>query len=109
MTTRSPGKRQGPQGFWRFRLQTTEHACARPQRATGRSVHCGRTRSLAGAVCAEQKGSQHEPDRHVRELHVDVLVALHLRLLIQLVVDRSQGEAAAVGASEVAAEKARKS
>ena len=67
-------------------------------------MHGRRAGSLAGEILAEHEGHENETDRHPRELHVDVLISLDLRLLIQLVVDGCQSQSAAVGAAKAATE-----
>src|SRR6185437_16105537 len=56
--------------------------------------------ALAGTVFVEQKGEHDEADGHPRELNVDVLVALHAGLDVELLVERAERQAGAVGASE---------
>src|SRR4051812_9162292 len=45
-----------------------------------------RRRALAGTVLAQQEGEDDQPHRHPRQLDVNVLVPLHLRLHVQLVI-----------------------
>ena len=59
-----------------------------------------------GRFLLSMKAMQDEEERHPRELHVDILVALHLRLLVELVVEVGEGQSAAVVAAELAAQKA---
>lgn len=60
--------------------------------------------SGAGLVFAEHESQQDQEDGHIRELHVDILIALHAGLLVELVVDGGQGHSGAVGSAEAAAE-----
>ena len=43
--------------------------------------------SCAGPVLAQQEGQHHQPHRHPRKFHIDILVALRLRLPVELGVD----------------------
>lgn len=54
---------------------------------------CG---TLAGLVFAEQEGKRDQSDRHPGELHVDILIALHLCLAVELVVNVGHGQSFAV-------------
>src|SRR3974390_948099 len=63
-----------------------------------------RSGALAGAVLAEQEGEDDEADRHPRELYVDVLVALHPCLGVELLIERAERHAPTIGAAERAAE-----
>ena len=66
-------------------------------------MHRRRGFSCAGLVLAEQEGQRHQAHRHPRQLHIDILVGLHLRLAIELVIDVGQRHAAAVRTAKVRA------
>src|SRR5579863_8137604 len=68
------------------------------------SVHRRSAGPLTWAIGVEHEGHEDQEERQPGEFHVDVLIALHLRLLVELVVNRSERHTTAVGATKCAAE-----
>src|SRR3569833_2922311 len=68
-------------------------------------VHGSCAGALSWPILAEHNGHDDEAEGQPRELHVDVLITLHLGLSVELVIDACQGHSAAIGSAECAIEK----